>query len=293
MAAITYTIKNLSQNNETAIINFFEIETNLTQQQHYLDLTGWNPPYNAPPYTSFTGATTRITETKLFQGDRTDINYVIESFTAPNSITFTTSPIGEIATDWTPQGDPFQSNQQISTFVAPRTVLFTGSFDVDPVPGNVITFVPPGYLLFLNDVNNLQVGWEINGNGYNGQTILAVDPPNTLQISAPASTEPIIGQPISFVSNYNNMYEIVAGQSKTFTMDYSRVTSTLGTYTSLVKIYATLGGTEVIKNVNNFMIVSLAPVTQPDSPYYTGDGDAPADPGIDCGDTGSSSGCSI
>lgn len=291
MAAITYTISNLSQNNETAIINVFEIQTNLSEQQHYLNLSGWNLPFNAPPYTNFTGSTTRRTETKTFQGDIKSENFVIESFTG-TSITFTENVASAgVASNWTVTGNSFQSGQTIDTIVT-NTVTFVGSFDNDPEPGEIITFTPPEFLLFVNNVNNLQIGWEISGNGYSGQNISNIIPPNTLVISEPASTEPQIGQLITFQSNYDNMFEIAAGQSKTFSMDYSRVTSTLGTYTSLVKIYATLGGTEIIKNVNNFMVISLAPVIVPDSPYYFG-GDGGDGPGIDCGDTADGSGCSI
>lgn len=290
MAAITYTIKNLSSTNQTAIIRAFEITTNFSEIQHHLNLSGWNSPFNS--YTDFTGSSTRITLNKTVQGDRRDLNFVIESFTGTNQITFTTSPIGVISNAWTPEGAPFQNNQSISSFVAPRTVIFTGSFDATPVPGNVITFVPPGYLLFLNDITGLDIGWTLSGNGYSGQTIIALDPPDTLQISDQASTVPVVGQSVSFTSDSDNMWEIAAGSTKTFVMDYNRVTSVLGTYTSLVKVYADLGGTEVIKNINNFMIISALPVTDPQSPYYNYGGDAGGGPGPDCGDTGTSAGCS-
>lgn len=291
MAAITYTIKNLSQSNETAIINVFEIDTNLSQQQHYLNLSGWNPPFNAPPYTNFTGSTTRRSETKTFQGDVKSENFIIESFTG-TTITFTTTTNGtSLATNWSVSGAPFESGQTIDSIFA-DTVTFSAPFDNDPIPGEVITFTPPLFLLFVNDINGLQPGWEITGNGYSGQTIVEIYPPNTLRISQGASTDPVVGQPVTFTSNYDNMYEIGAGQSKTFSMDYTRVTSTLGTYTSLVRIYATLGGTEIVKNVNNFMIVSAAPVVDYTSPYYDGDADV-GSPGVDCGDTADASGCSI
>lgn len=290
MAAITYTIKNLSSTNQTAIIRAFEITTNPSQIQHHLDLSGWNAPYNT--YTDFTGTSTRITINKTFQGDVKDINLIIESFTGTNQITFT-EPLGTLGSNWTPQGAPFQSNQTIASLNPPRTVVFTGSFDQTPVIGNVITFSPPNYLLFVNNVTGLDVGWTIVGNGYSGQTIEQINPPDTLRISGPASTEPVIGQPVGFVSDNDNMWELGAGASKTFVMDYNRVTSTLGTYTSLVKIYADLGSTEVIKNVNNFMIISPNPVTNPDSPYYSYGGDGGGGPGPDCGDSASGAGCSI
>ena len=287
MAAITYTIKNLSQNNKTAIINAFDITTNLSQQQHYLNLSGWNPPFNS--YTSFAGDTTRRTETKIFQGDVRTQNFIIDSFQG-TSITFT-KELSEIDTNWTPVGNPFQNNQTI-TIITGTTATFSASFDIDPVIGDSISFIPPQYLLYVNDVNNLDIGWTIEGIGYNGQTILDILPPNTLVISAGANIEPPSGSILTFTSDFDNMFEIPAGGSKTFSMDYTNVTSTLGTYTSLVQIYATLDGTEVIKNVNNFMVISAFPVIDPISPYY-GDSDSPADVGVDCGDTGSSNDCSI
>lgn len=292
MAEITYTILNNSTDT-TAVINYFEITTNLSQIQHHLKIpVTWNAPFNSSPYTDFTGSTTLRSTSKTYVNDLGNINAVTTELTTNTTIVLNTN--AGIQLGWTVYNETYiTSGQTVVNIIGSDTVVISSTPDVVPFSsGEAVSFIPPEYLLDINSTSGLSVGWVATGNGYGGETILEIRSGTRLVMSDQPSSSPSPGGTITFTSDEDNMVSIPPLSTATFVMDYDRITSSLGTYTSAVKIYAQQGA-PVVKDVNNFMVVSAAPVNTPDSPYY-GDGDG-VDVGgpADCGTGDASASCSI
>jgi hypothetical protein len=291
MAIQTYTIYNNSPT-LSATINYITIDTNLAQIQHHLDLTGWLSPFNG--YTDFQGASTLQTVTKTYVDDVSPINRTYVSHTGTN-IKLDPNNTG-IQPGWDVSGAAFTSGQTVVSTSGTTWVILSAPPTIPPTGGAAITFSPPDNLLILNNISGIGVGWLASGTGYSGQTVLGTSGSDTLIMSAPPSTTP--SGSITFTSNEDTMLVIPAGSSRTFAMDYDSVTSTLGTYTSTVAVHATLG-TAVIEYVNNFLVISSLPVTDPASPFYVpdfgggggGEPGAPNPPECDPNPNASSQGC--
>jgi hypothetical protein len=284
----TYTIYNNSADT-TATINYIEIDTNLTEMQHHLYLTGWNPPFNAAPYDDFTGPST------LYQVSRAyvdDISPVTKVYVSSSGTTLRLNNVTDIQAGWTVSGDAYTGGQTVVSTSGTSWVTISGPPNSALAPGDAITFSPDDFILELNSNAQIQIGWIASGVGYSGQTVVGIQPPNSLIMSAPPNTQP--SGNITFTSNQDIMIELPPGASTSFSMNYDRVTSTLGTYTSTVKVYATQGAS-VVKQVDNFMLISAAPVVDPVSPFYDpsfgGGGDAGGGGPGGCSDSGSSGGC--
>ena len=286
----TYTIYNNSADT-TATINYIEIDTNLTEMQHHLYLTGWNPPFNAAPYDDFTGPSTLYQVSRAYVDDISPVTKVYVATTGSGLILRLNNNTN-IQPGWTITGDAFTEGQTVVATSGSIWVSISDPADGILAPGDAITFSPDEFILELNSNNNIQVGWIASGVGYSGQTVVGIQEPNSLIMSAPPNTQP--SGNITFTSNQDIMIELPPGASTSFSMNYDRVTSTLGTYTSTVKVYATQG-TSVIKQVDNFMLISSAPVTDPVSPFYdptfVGGGDAGGTGPGGCTDSASSAGC--
>lgn len=270
MTIQTYTIYNNSAL-LSATINYITISTNLAQIQHHLDLTGWAAPFNG--YTDFQGTSTLQTVTKTYVSDVSPLGKLYASHTGTNLLLNSNTGI---QSGWAVSGTAFTSGQTVASTSGTAWVILSAPPTIPPVGGDLITFSPPQNLLILNSISGIGVGWSASGTGYTGQTVLATSSSNTLIMSAPPSTTP--SGSITFTSNSDTMLTIPPGSSKTFAMDYDSVTSTLGTYTSTVAIHATIG-TSVIEYVNNFLVISSVPVTDPTSPFYEPGGGGGWDPG--------------
>lgn len=280
MAAQVYTITNFSTDT-TAIIRYFNIATTLTQQQHYLDLTGWLPPFDT--YTAFTGTSTVRTETKTFLSGVFDEQAITTATTSATSTTLYVDDNSGIGNGWDIIGTGVASGATVvSTPGSNRVIMSTTP--ASPIPsGTQITFIPPEYTINVNNTTNLAVGWIANGNGYQqsqGIYILEIRGGGQLLMSGQPTTTPSVGN-ITFISNSDTLLTIAPLSSATFSMNYTRVTSSLGTYTSAVSIGAEIGS-PVVLPVRNFMLVSSAPVSDPTSPFWDGGG----------GGDGASPGCS-
>ena len=289
----TYTIYNNSLDT-TATINSIVINTNLSEIQHHLYLTGWTPPFDQPPYDDFTGSTTVYQISRTYVNDISPVNKIYVATTGSGFILRLNNNT-DIQSGWTITGDAFTQGQTVVATSGSIWVSISDPADGILAPGDAITFNPDQFVLIVNDRTGIKVGWVATGVGYNGQTVEGFDPPNGLVMSAPPTTQP--SGNITFTSNLDEMLQIQPSSSATFTMNYDRVTSVLGTYTSTVKIYATQGA-NIVKQVDNFMLISpaaLPPVSDPASPYYQpdwsdpggspGPGDSPG-----CADAGSAAG---
>lgn len=280
----TYTIYNNSPDT-TATINSIVIDTNLSEIQHHLYLTGWNPPFDQPPYDDFTGSTTLFQTSRAYVDDISPVNKTYVATTGSGLILRLNNNTG-IQSGYTITGDAFTEGQTVVATSGSIWVSISDPADGILALGDAITFSPDEFVLIVDDRTGIKVGWVATGVGYNGQTVEGFDPPNGLVMSAPPTTQP--SGNITFTSNLDNMLEIQPGSSATFVMNYDRVTSVLGTYVSAVQIYATQGA-NVVKQVDNFMLISAVPVSDPVSPYYEpiysdGSSDSgPGDPG-DCSD---------
>lgn len=284
----TYTIYNNSADT-TATINYIEIDTNLSEMQHHLYLTGWNPPFDTAPYDDFTGPST------LYQVSRAyvdDISPVTKVYVSSSGTTLRLNNVTDIQSGWTLTGDAFTEGQTVIATSGSFWVTISDPPDGILALGDAITFSPDEFILELDSNAQIQVGWIASGVGYSGQTVVGIQPPNSLIMSAPPNTQP--SGNITFTSNQDIMIELPPGASTSFSMNYDRVTSALGTYVSAVKIYATQGA-QVVKQVDNFMLISSAPVLAPESPFYnpsfSGDGDSGSTGPGDCSDSASSSAC--
>ena len=293
MADITYTILN-NTTSTTATINYFTIASTLSQIQHHLKIPGsWNSPFNSTPYTDFTGTSTLRTEVKTYVSDVRNINRNTLLLTTSTTTLVLTSNT-DVVVGWQVYNqNHIYSGQTVTNLVGTQTVIISAVPDVAPFSsGTAITFIPPEYLLNVNNTTNLSAGWIASGNGYGGETIVEVRSGTQLVMDEQPNTSPVASGSITFSSNEDKMIEIPPLGTANFAMEYEAITSTLGTYTSFVNVHATLG-TPVVKNVNNFLIVSLAPVSDPTSPFYDpvidpGSGGGADGPGA-CADSSSSS----
>jgi hypothetical protein len=266
MASQTYAIINNSTNT-AAVINYIEIATTLTEQQHHLNLTGWNEPFNSS-YTDFQGATTLLNVSKNYISDESPINRAYDAHTGIY-VRVTGGTVSGIGAGWDVTGNHFTGGQTVVSTSGTTWVQLSAGPNGTPIVGEAITFTPPQFLLVVNNVSDISAGWAATGVGYNGQTVLSISAPQTLVMSAPPTTTP--SGSITFTSAGDTMLTIAPLTSSTFSMDYNRVTSSYGTYTSLVSLHATLG-TAITKNINNFMLVSVAPVGDPASPFFDSGG---------------------
>lgn len=147
MAAQVYTITNFSTDT-TAIIRYFNIATTLTQQQHYLDLTGWLPPFDT--YTAFTGTSTVRTETKTFLSGVFDEQAITTATTSATSTTLYVDDNSGIGNGWDIIGTGVASGATVvSTPGSNRVIMSTTP--ASPIPsGTQITFIPPEYTINVN-----------------------------------------------------------------------------------------------------------------------------------------------
>ena len=286
MAIQIYTITNYSTVSTATIISF-SIATTLTEQQHYLDLTGWNPPFDT--YTSFTGASTVLTSTKTYVSDERDIQRTTTATTSISSSTLWVTSNTGIGNGWAISGTGIGTGRTVQSTPGSTRVIMNNP-PANPIGIGVdITFIPPEYLLFVNNTSGLSVGWTADGNGYDGTQnieILDIRSGGELKMSDQPSGSSTPGGSITFTSPGDVMLEIPPGSSSTFAMNYTRVTSSYGTYTSLVSIDADLDG-PVTKVINNFMLVSAALVTDPASPFFDASGGGGADASSTCNDSNS------
>jgi len=260
MAAITYTIKNNSVST-SAVINYFNIVTQ-SQIQHTLNLTGWDSPWGTG-YTAFTGASTLRTVSSTYISNVGTLNKIYQYHTGTSLLLDNNTGI---VAGWGISSTPgYTSGQTVVSTSGTSWVITSAAPTATPVGGDAITFEPPQYLLQVTSISGISVGWVISGTGYNsGQTVVATSGTQWVQVSANASSTP--SGTITFTSNQDVMATIAPGGTKTFSMNYSNNVNTLGTYTSLVNIFTTIGS-PVTKRVDNYLsIVNVAVI--PSSPFY-------------------------
>jgi len=261
MAAITYTIKNNSVST-SAVINYFNIVTE-SQIQHTLNLTGWNSPWDTG-YTAFTGASTLRTVSSTYISNVGTLNKVYQYHTGTSLLLDNNTGI---VAGWVISSPSAYTSQTVVATSGTSWVITSAAPTAVIVLGDAITFEPPQYLLQVNSISGILAGWVISGIGYSsGQTVVATSGTQWVQVSANASSTP--SGTITFTSNQDIMATIAPLGTKTFSMNYANVTSTRGTYTSLVNIFATVGSS-VNKIVNNYLSI-VPPNVVPDSPYYDG-----------------------
>lgn len=285
MAIQIYTITNYSPS-IAAVVRYVTINTTLTEMQHSLDLTGWNEPFNSS-YTSFTGQSTLLTSTKTYVSDVRPIDRTYVSITG-TYIRVAGGTVSGIGTGWAVQGDQFTSGQTVLGTSGTTWVYISALPDSTPPPSSAIRFNPPNYLLTLDSITGIGEGWAASGAGYSNQTVISTSTgvPNTIEMSGYSSLTSPSGN-ITFTSAGDTMLYIPPLSSSTFKMNYTRVTSSYGTYASKVFFHIEQG-TNSVRNVDNFMFVSSAPVVDPSSPFYDGGGGGSASAGT-CGDSASAS----
>ena len=268
MAAITYTIRNNSSTTP-AVINYFTIATNTAQIRHTLNLTGWDSPWGTG-YTAFTEASTLRTVSSTYISN---VGTLTKVYQYHNGTSLLLNNNTGIVAGWGVSSSTlgYTSGQTVVATSGTSWVITSAAPTAGLVLGDAITFQPPQYLLQVNSISGISVGWVISGNGYNsGQTVVATSGTQWVQVSANASSTP--SGTIKFTSNQDIMATIAPLGTKTFSMNYANVTSDYGTYTSLVNIFATVGSS-VTKIVNNYLsIVAPGVVTVPSSPYYDSGG---------------------
>jgi hypothetical protein len=178
----------------------------------------------------------------------------------------------DIQTGFILSGNGYSDFQEVVNVNSSTWLTISNFADGISVPGSAITFTPSGgipYALQVSgDTSGLDVGWVASGNGYSGQTILAFSGTNWLSMSGPPNTTPTLGGSITFSESNANMWTIAPLDTKTFALDYTNSTSVTGQYTSVINIYADIGG-PTIKTVRGVVDIAPAP-PPPSSPYYEG-----------------------
>lgn len=278
MAIQTYSIINNSPTT-TATVKYITIATTLTQMQHHLDLTGWNEPFNTS-YTDFQGDNTLQSVTKTYVSDVRPINRTYAYHTTTNLLV-SGGTVSGISAGWSVSGNSFSTGTTVSATSGTQWIILSAAPITLPPGGETITFTPPAFLLTLNNISGIFEGWNASGAGYSGETVVntVTGISNTIEMSGYSSSGSPSGS-IQFTSAGDNMLVINPLTSSTFKMDYTRNTSAYGTYTSKVFFYI-LQGTDVVKRVDNLMIVSAAPVSAPSNPVFDGGYEGPpaGDPG--------------
>lgn len=265
MAIQTYSIINNSTLT-TATVKFITIETTLTEMQHHLDLTGWEEPFNTS-YTDFQGDNTLQTVTKTYVSDVRPINRNYAYHSTVNLLV-SGGTVSGISSGWAVSGNSFTPGTTVSATSGTQWVILSAAPATLPPVGEVITFTPPAFLLTLNNITGIFNGWAANGAGYSGQTVVntVTGFANTVEMSGYSSSGSPSGS-ITFTSAGDNMLRIEPLTSSTFKMNYTRNTAAYGTYTSQV-FFHFLQGTAVVKRVDNIMVVSSAPVSNPSNPIW-------------------------
>jgi hypothetical protein len=145
-------------------------------------------------------------------------------------------------------------------------------------PGTLSTITLGSTTILVDTTVGISNGWQVEGQPYiaAGTTVVSVVDSTSVVISNPTVVEIPPSTEIIFQS---------PAISRRFSMNYTRVTSSYGTYTSLVNISAELDG-PVGLPINNYMLVSAAPVADPASPFWDGGG-AGGDAGVACADSSS------
>lgn len=130
------------------------------------------------------------------------------------------------------------------------------------VPGNPMLFSSTRNYLTLNNTTDLDTGFTAKNNGYNdSQSITAIINGQTVQMSAAPGSLPTAGNSITFTTN-KNMIVIAAGNTATFTINYTSPGPVGTNYHSAVSIYATqLPSTSIIGHIENYVTVLNAPPT--------------------------------
>lgn len=174
---------------------------------------------------------------------------------------------------------------------------YIGSDTVTTVTTQYVADYPPN-LLVVDANTGINSGYVASGTGYSaGQYVISSSGTNWLVMSAAPNGTPTPGGTINFISTVTDtLLTIPPLSTGTVTIDYTNNVSTLGTYTSIITVYGTTLLAPFTKNINNFAIISLLPVPEPESPFYDpippaggGDGASPGDCGAD-GDGGACGG---
>ena len=261
MAIVTYRITNNSPN-VTATINYITLNTNTAQIQHYLNLTGWLPPFNS--YTAFTGPTTIQSASSNYIANIGPLSKIYQASSGTNlQLNSNTG----IMAGWTLNGTGYTDGQTVVATSGTVWVITNTGTNTNAVVSESILFTPPIPWLVVSNNTGILPGWVISGTGYTaGQTVVATSGTQWIRTSDFEDSTP--SGTITFTSNQDTMLTLAPGASATFSMDYTNVTSAIGTYTSLINIYGTVG-TAVVKKVNNFLsILPIGTTADPTSPYY-------------------------
>lgn len=271
MAEITYTITNNSPTTTATIRRF--VFANQSQIHHVANYTGWNSPWSAGGYNL--SYDTRRSENATYISDIGDVQQQykdhINTSTVTNSLLRLDSITG-IEPGYEITGNGYTAGQTVVSTSGTTWVIASADPDGTPVINETITFVPPEYVLQVNSITGIELGWVATGNGYSsGQTVVSTSGTQFLIMSDQPNGTPSVGGTISFVSIEDAMIDIPPSTSKTFALDYVNDVNTIGSYTGTVQISGDLG-TAFIKNINNFLTISAAPVIVPDSPFYGGSG---------------------
>ena len=219
------------------------------------------------------------------------------TFSPPYLSLFVESTTG-LGNGWEISGNGYSANQTILNVISSTELSVSAIPNTPPSVGQDITFTDDEDYTIISGVSGLQEGWSMSGNGFNGQTITDIQPPNKIFTNSNPNTPPTEGGSISF-SSTANIVVLPPGANVTFPMEYRSVAYTNGaSYTATVIINSTILA-PVVKRITNLIAMGVTPsnvelITEY-SPWAFGDGggggdSGPGAPGCAPGD--SSPGCS-
>jgi hypothetical protein len=171
---------------------------------------------------------------------------------------------------WQIIGNGYDTQATIISVVGDGVTLIVDTLPVNPVysnPSNPMLFTSSTNYLTVSDTSTLVTGWTASGNGYDGtQSIVNIIDGNTVQMSGPPNSIPVVAGPITFTTNVV-LITLGAGASTTFSINYSNATSNVGVnYASALAISAIYNSIPVVGHIDNFVSINTPP---PPPPTYT------------------------
>jgi hypothetical protein len=189
---------------------------------------------------------------------------------SPNKITI--DDTSGIYAAWQIRDNGYSSPATVVSVVDSQT-LIVSALPTNPTVGNTMLFTSSTNYLTVNNTTDIQAGWtaQTSDNAYNGsQYVVSVISGTRLKMSAQPNNAPSTSSPanqITFTSD-QPLTTINAGQSKTFTINYTNNNSTPGvSIPSAVTINAkNLGNNNnIVGHINNYVSINLPPPPPP--PY--------------------------
>jgi len=223
-------------------------------------VTGWqgNGVWAGVYIIGISGGTNTLTMSSVPSGAPTPGGSVIFSTSTKEITLSNTTGLGA---GWTISGNGYTVPGTVTSVKDGSTIVVSALADTTPSTsaGNPNIFTSSTNFLTLNNTTGLDIGWEATGNGYDGTQQIQSINGDTVIMSAPPGSGPVVGNAIEFTNSTIPIYILAPLSSIVFSLDYTNSTSVLGNYSSAVTINGNLVGPVILK-INNYVGIGAKPV---------------------------------